>query len=289
MVWGTTWMAIEYQLGTVAPEVSIFYRYLIASGLLFAWCLARGRRLRFTLADHRRFLQLGLALFSLNYVLTYYAQQHITSAVTAIAFSTMLWMNILNSRLFFGTRVDGKVVAGSTLGIAGIVILFLPEVGTSLAANGTMTGILLAIAGAYVASLGNMVSQAAQSAGLPVVQSNAWGMFYGALLTGMTALGEGHGFAVDGSSGYLLSLLYLAVFGSIVGFGSYLTLLGRVGAGRAGYAMVMFPVVAIGTSVVMGESQPGIEMIVGVALVMAGNLLVLGRRRRITRRAEQQA
>jgi drug/metabolite transporter (DMT)-like permease len=94
---------------------------------------------------------------------------------------------------------------------------------------------------------------------------------------------------VDGSSGYLLSLLYLAVFGSIVGFGSYLTLLGRVGAGRAGYAMVMFPVVAIGTSVVMGESQPGIEMIVGVALVMAGNLLVLGQRRRITRRAEQQA
>jgi len=268
LVWGTTWMAIEYQLGVVSPEVSIFYRYVVASGLLFSWCTLRGLRLRFTVADHRRFLQLGLALFSLNYILTYYAQQYITSAVTAIAFSTMLWMNIVNSRLIFGTRIDGGVAAGSTLGIVGIVLLFLPELDAAAAAGATITGLLLAVAGAY---------------------SNAWGMLYGAVLTGITALAEGRGFALDTSGAYLGSLLYLAVFGSIVGFGSYLTLLGRVGAGRAGYAMVMFPVVAIVISVISGESSPRPEMFAGVGLVMAGNLLVLGARRRAAQRAEQQA
>jgi len=149
--------------------------------------------------------------------------------------------------------------------------------------------LLLAVAGAYVASLGNMASQSAQAAGLPVVQSNAWGMLYGALLTGITALAEGRGFALDTSGAYLGSLLYLAVFGSIVGFGSYLTLLGRVGAGRAGYAMVMFPAVAIVISVVSGESSPRPEMFAGVGLVMAGNLLVLGARRKAARRAEVEA
>ena len=275
VVWGSTWIAIEYQVGDIPPEVSVFYRYLAAAGLLFAWCRFKGLGLRFRAADHGRFLQLGLLLFSLNYVFTYYAQGYITSALTAIAFSTMLWMNILNSRVIFGTPVEARVVAGSMLGIAGIVVLFVPEVDSLSLDDATLFGTLLAIVGAYVASLGNMASKAAQSAGLPIVQSNAWGMFYGALLTAVFALLQGHSFALSAAPSYWISLTYLAVFGSIVGFGTYLTLLGRIGPGRAGYAMVMFPVVAIGISVAVGESTASSSMFVGVALVLAGNLLVL--------------
>ena len=103
-VWGTTWIAIELQLGSVAPEVSVFYRYALAATVLFSWCYSRGLRLRFDLPSHRLFALLGALLFSFNYILTYYAQQYITSALTAIAFSMMLWMNILNARVFFGIR-----------------------------------------------------------------------------------------------------------------------------------------------------------------------------------------
>jgi drug/metabolite transporter (DMT)-like permease len=274
-VWGSTWIAIEYQLGTVAPEVSIFYRYLLASALLFVGCAARGRQLRFALRHHIRFATLGLLLFSLNYVLTYHAQAYISSALTAIAFSAMLWINLLNARVFFGMRPSGSILGGSLLGIAGICTLFLPEARNLALDDTTVIGTGLALLGAFVASLGNMVSQAAQGRGLPIVQSNAWGMLYGALFTGFAALMEGQLFTFDWSPTYVGSLAYLAVFGSIVGFGSYLTLLGRIGAGKAGYAMVMFPVVAIAISLVVGEIQPSWDLAVGALLVVAGNVMVL--------------
>lgn len=278
-VWGSTWIAIEFQLGDIAPVVSVFYRYALASTLLFAWCQARGLRLSFGRAAHGYFVLLGLMLFSLNYVLTYHSQEYITSALTAIAFSTMLWMNIINSRLFFGARAGREVIGGSVLGIAGIVVLFLPEVDDLSFGDATLFGTALALLGAFVASLGNMVSQAAQQKNLPIIQSNAWGMFYGAILTGLAAWLGGHEFRLDWSLAYLGSLFYLTLFGSIVGFGSYLTLLGRIGASKAGYAMVMFPVVAVIISVLAGETRPGIGLVAGGALVIGGNLLVLRSRR----------
>ena len=274
-VWGSTWLAIEYQLGEVAPAVSIVYRYLVASALLFAWCVARGMPIDFDRRAHGYFVLLGLLLFSLNYVLTYQAQQLITSALAAVAFSMMLWMNIVNARIFFGVKAGKAVIGGSMLGIAGIVVLFLPEMGKLSADNSTLVGTGLAILGAFIASLGNMVSQSAQKHGLPVLQSNAWGMFYGALLSGVVALASGQSFTFDSSPSYVLSLGYLAVFGSIVGFGTYLTLLGRVGAAKAGYAMVVFPVVAIALSLAVGETEPGWNLLAGGVLVLAGNVFVL--------------
>jgi drug/metabolite transporter (DMT)-like permease len=278
-VWGSTWIAIEYQLGIVAPEVSVFYRYVLASTLLFGWCLLRGLRLAFDFRAHRRFMLLGLLLFCLNYVMTYYAQQYITSALSAIAFSTMLWMNILNARLFFGTRAGVRVFAGSALGIVGIAVLFLPQIGELSFSDTTLLGTMICVGGAYVASLGNMVSQRAQKEGLPIIQSNAWGMFYGAALTGAIALVEGLEFKFDPSLSYIVSLGYLSVFGSIVAFGAYLTLLGRIGAHRAGYAMVMFPVVALVISFFFEGLQPRPSIFAGIALVIAGNLLILESRR----------
>ena len=87
LIWGSTWFAIEFQLGVVAPEVSIVYRYAAASVLLFAWSRFRGLEMRFSLRSHGWFLLLGFFLFCMNYVLAYRAQIYITSALTAIAFS----------------------------------------------------------------------------------------------------------------------------------------------------------------------------------------------------------
>ena len=59
LIWGSTWLAIEFQLGVVQPEVSVVYRYAIAAALLFAWCLAKGQNLRFNLQAHVWFVLLG--------------------------------------------------------------------------------------------------------------------------------------------------------------------------------------------------------------------------------------
>jgi drug/metabolite transporter (DMT)-like permease len=275
LVWGSTWLAIEFQLGVVAPEVSIVYRYAGASLLLFAWSRIRGLPLAFSLRQHGRFFLLGMLLFSLNYILAYRAQIHISSALTAIAFSTLVWMNIINARLFFGVRAGWRVLFGALLGVVGIITLFAPQIGELTISDSVFYGSMLAFLGALIASFGNMVSQAAQKTSLPVIQSNAWGMLYGAGITGSIALAEGHEFVFDWSPGYLGSLAYLTVFGSVIAFGAYLTLLGRIGAHRAGYAMVMFPVVALILSAIFEDFTIDATVIAGTFLVLAGNVFVL--------------
>jgi len=275
LIWGSTWFAIEFQLGKVAPEVSLVYRYGMASLLLFAWCAWRGLRLRFAVREHVRFALLGLLLFGVNYIIAYRAQLYITSALTAIAFSTMVWMNIVNARLFFGVKAGTRVLLGALLGIAGIITLFAPRIGELSFTDGAFFGSFLAVLSALVASFGNMASQASQRAGLPVLQSNAWGMAYGTLFTLLVASASGHPFEFEWTAGYIGSLLYLTVFGSIVAFGAYLTLLGRIGAHRAGYAMVMFPVVALVLSTLFEGLEIDAMTACGCALVLIGNACVL--------------
>jgi drug/metabolite transporter (DMT)-like permease len=280
LIWGSTWFAIEFQLGTVAVEVSLAYRYLAAAVLLFGWCLATKRRLRFDAASHRYFALLGLFLFGLNYVLAYYAQVHITSALAAIAFSTILWMNIVNSRLILGTRIEPATYGGAVLGIVGIVVLFWPAVQSLSLTDETLIGACLVVASAAVASIGNIISQRAQQRGLPVVQANAWGMLYGGILLTAAAVLEGRPFTFDFSTGYVVSLAYLTVFGSIVAFGAYLTVLGRIGAHRAGYVFVMFPIVAVLISAMFEGLQIDWHIVVGAGIALAGNLVILAQRHR---------
>jgi len=275
LIWGSTWLAIEFQLGVVQPEVSIVYRYLMASGVLFIWCKIRGLSLSFKVKDHIYFVILGLLLFCLNYILAYRAQIHITSALAAIAFSTMLWINIVLSRVIFGTRATRRVLLGAALGIIGIIVLFAPQIRSVSFSDSVFFGSLLALAGAFTASCGNMVSQVAQRRSLPVMETNTWSMFYGAVLTFVVALASGHEFNFDATFTYIASLAYLAVFGSVVAFGAYLTLLGRIGAHKAGYATVMFPVIALLLSVAFEGLRLDLAIIIGATLVLLGNSLVL--------------
>ena len=276
-IWGSTWLAIEFQLGVVAPEVSIVYRYALASLLLFIWCKYRKLSLVFDVRSHLWFGALGLLLFSLNYILAYHAQVHITSALAAIAFSMMLWMNIVLSRVFFGTRATPRVMVGAALGIVGIVIIFAPQVEVVSFRDSMLYGCILAVAGALTASCGNMASQAAQKRSLPVLQANAWGMLYGALITAVVAVAGGHPFTFDATFTYIASLVYLAVFGSVIAFGAYLTLVGRIGAHRAGYAAVLWPVVSLALSMAFEGLRLDAPIVIGTSFVLLGNLLVLKR------------
>ena len=280
LIWGSTWFVLQFQLGEVPVAVSIVYRYLLAAGLLFGWCRLRGVPLDFDRRAHGRFAGLGVFLFGLNYLLAYNAQFHISSALNAIAFSSMVWMNMLNARLFLGTRIDRATLGGAALGVAGILVLFWPEVEAIGLGDATLIGAGLALSGAYVASLGNILSQRTQREGLPVLQSNAWGMLYGAILMGAWALVTGQPFILDTSLPYLLSLGYLALFGSVIAFGAYLTLLGRIGAQRAGYAAVMFPVVAFVLSALFEDLAITSHLVIGTTLALLGNALILARGRR---------
>ena len=188
----------------------------------------------------------------------------------------MMWMNVVNSRIFLGTHIEPKLWFGAALGLAGIVTLFWPEISEISMSDKVVFGASLSLTGAFLASLGNIASRNSQAQGLPVLQSNAWGMLYGTLITALVVWRRDVPFNFDFSFSYISSLLYLAVFGSIVAFGAYLKLVGRIGPHKAGYAVVMFPVVAVIMSFFFEGLELNKNIVAGVGLVLLGNVVVLG-------------
>lgn len=283
LIWGSTFFAIKFQLGTVAPEVSVAYRFALAALILLAWCWLKKLPMRFTPRAHLWMLLQGLSLFGFNYIVVYWATADLTSGLIAVVFSTIVLMNIANGALFFGKRPAATVLAGALVGLSGIVMVFLPEFAQLSVDGGTLKGLLLSLLGTFIASLGNMVSTRNQLAKLPVVQTNAYGMAYGALVLGAIAAASGAEVGFELTWSYTASLLYLALFGSVLAFGSFLTLLGRIGADRAAYAMVLFPVVALGISTLFEDYQWTTESLLGIALVFIGNVLIIGSRAQLKR------
>ncbi len=278
-IWGSSWLGIKFQLGQVPPDLSIAYRFMLSAGILLVYCLARRRRLRFPMRDHLFFAAQGLTLFSLNYLLFYVAAGSLTSGLLAVAFSTITVMNIGNGALLFGHAIDRRVAVGALAGIVGLALVYWPEIAGVELSHAALLGLALSLVATYSASLGNMVSVRHKGRAIPVIEANALGMSYGAALSLAVALGRGEALVFDWSWSYGVSLVYLALFASVFGFGAYLTLLQRIGADRAAYTSVLFPLVALGLSTLVEGYRWTLLAALGVALVLAGNLVVLGRPR----------
>ncbi|MEE2024153.1 MULTISPECIES: DMT family transporter [Alkalimonas] len=275
LIWGSTWFAIEFQLGDVAVEVSLVYRFGLAALLLWLWCLWRKLPMQMPIPMHLSVALMAVLNFALNYFLLYQAQLYLTSAMAAIAFSTMLLMNIVNTRLFFGQAIAKRIYAGALLGIAGIAVLFAPDLTELSLANTSLLGLLLVLSGTLSASFGNMLSVRNSRRGLAILPMNAWGMLYGSLALAALALLNGKTFTISSQPAYLWSLLYLSVFGSVIAFGSYFALLKRMGPEKASYVIVLFPLVAVVFSSLFEGFQWQLSTVTGFCLVLIGNALVL--------------
>ncbi|GAA0355903.1 EamA family transporter [Bowmanella denitrificans] len=275
LIWGSTWLAIEFQLGVVEPEVSLVYRFAMAALLMWGYCLYRKLPMRFNLVQHGFFILLALCNFGFNYLVLYWAQAYLTSALASIAFSTMLLMNIINTRLFFGQPIAGRTYIGALLGILGILLLFWQDLQQLDMSNTVLVGLLMALGGTLIASFGNMVSVRNSRRQVGVLQGNAWGMLYGTLILTLVSIFSGASFSFDARAPYVLSLIYLAVFGTVVAFACYFALLKNIGPQQASYVIVLFPLVAVVLSSWFEDFHWHSETIWGFSLVLAGNALVL--------------
>jgi drug/metabolite transporter (DMT)-like permease len=281
-IWGSTWYAIALQLYGVPIQVSVAYRFALATLILFVWCRLRRISLRFSRREHFLLLLLGLTLFSANYVLFYEAERYLVSSSVAIIFSLLVVFNIFNNWLFFRSRPDRQVIAGAVLGLFGIVLTFWPDLHSMSSGSGLVRGILLSLAATFTASLGNLVSVQLQKRRIAVVPANAFGMLYGTIVLLAYALFSGAEFSFDPTFRYVGSLIYLALFGSVIAFGAYLTLIGRIGADRAAYTSILFPIVALILSAALEHYLLNLSAAIGIVCILAGNALVLLRRRRTT-------
>lgn len=278
LIWGTTWIALKLQLGVVEIPVSIVYRFGLAALVLFAVLLATGRLQTMGRRGHLICVAQGLCLFCVNFMCFLTASQWLPTGLIAVVFSTASVWNALNARIFFGQRISASVLGAGALGLLGLGLMFWPELAAHDASPQTLLGLGLALVGTLCFSAGNMLSSVQQKAGLRPLTTNAWGMLYGALLLSGYCLLRATPFGMDWSVRYVGSLLYLVIPGSVIGFTAYLTLVGRMGAERAAYCTVLFPVVALNVSAYAEGYQWTAPALGGLVLVMLGNVLVFRRR-----------
>jgi len=274
LMWSTTWLALKFQLGVVDPQVSIVWRFAIAAPLMFLVCKIAGARIAFPLREHLRFAALGLFLYSTNFILFYNAGRFVVSGLLAVIFSLASLTNIALAAIFLGESLKPRVALGALVGLFGVALMFWHELDGSLG-TGPLIGLGLGFLGSLSFSMGNIIATRAASDGIPPLSMNAWGVTYGILVNAIVALFAGSAFVIEPTARYVVALLWLAVPGSVLAFWMYVTLLGRVGADRAGYTTIVAPVLALVVSTFVEDYRWSVLAIAGLALVAAGNFLVL--------------
>lgn len=278
LIWGSTWIAISWQLGEMPIEVSVLYRFALAALALFAILAAARRPLHLPLAGHTYALGLGVLLFSTNFLCFYHATRFIPSGLSAVVFASASIVSGLLLWLIEQRRPSGRWALGALLGVSGTLLLFWPELRQGDGQTPQL-GLLLACAGTLCFCLGNLVSARGQQAGFTVLQLVPWGMLYGVGLLFLWVLVRGETLTIPHGGRYLAGLIYLALFGSVVAFCAYLTLVGRIGAANASYATVLFPLVALTLSTWFEGYHWTTTAWVGVTCSVLGNLILFAPRR----------
>lgn len=276
-IWGSTWIGIKLQLGTVQPLVSVIYRFAIAGALLFLWCAIVRAPLRISRRNHGFIALQGCTMFGINYGLIYWSEVYLTSGVVAVINASLVFFNIFNARIFLKRKISAYGLLGGGIGLVGVMSLFYPEIRELRLSDHALRGLALALGSTFVASLGSIVATRNSHSGLPVTTINAWGMLYGTLMLTIVALVSGVRFSYEYTMSYTLSLLYLAVFGSVIVFGAYLRLLAIIGPEKAGYASMLIPVVALAISTVYEHYVWSIAAVIGLVLIILGNILAMRR------------
>jgi len=275
LIWGSTWYAIKFQLGAVDPLLSVAYRFILAGVILIAFCILTGRSMKFTSREHFLIFLLGLSLFGINYWFVYEAETILTSGVVAVIFSLIIFFNIFFNTVLLKGKIKANVIIAAILGVTGTTFLFKNELSNFNLNSKESIVFLLCLGGLITASLGNILSAYKQKKKIPVIQANAIGMLYGGLTMFVTVLILNKPIKFESSVTYLTSLFYLAIFGSVIAFSTYLKLLGEIGPDRSVYIALITPAIALIISTIFEGYRWDIYAVLGIVLLFSGNILAL--------------
>ncbi len=281
LIWGSTWYAIKFQIGVTDPLYSVAFRFFLAAFVLIAFISVKGESIRFSWKSHRYFMLQGVCLFGINYWLVYMSEEHLTSGLVAVIFGGLIFLNVFLSALFLKSKIHTPVVVGGVIGTVGIGLIFKDELSVFDFSDMNFVAFLMALGAMTLASFGNILSAYYQKRQMPVMQSNAFGMLYGAIMVLVIALLMGKPFVFDTSVSYSVALVYLSVFGSVIAFNTYLSLLGKIGPGKAGYISLSMPVIALLFSTFLEGYQWTAASIFGLLMILAGMYIALQRKQAV--------
>ena len=277
LCWGPTWYIIKFQLGTVDPMVSVFYRFFLASVIILLFCIYKKINLRFSIKEHFFIAVLGIFLFNINYVIFYLSTQYLISGFVALCFSSILFMNVINNIIFHRSSPNIVTLIGGTIGTLGLIIIFYDEIISFEFSSGTSYGIFLGITATYFASLGNLISAHTSKIKLEVIPVTGLGMFYGSISLVIYLILMGNSFSFEVSHQYIFSLIYLSIFGSVFGFSLYLTLIKKLGSNDAAYVAIIMPLMALVVSTFFEGLVWDLSLVLGAIMIVLGNIIILKR------------
>lgn len=269
LIWASTWHVILYQLAEVPALDAVAWRFALAALLMFAVAAWRGEDWRLPARTQPWLLLIGVVQFGLNYWGVYEAERHVPSGLVAVLFSLMVFGNAASGAWFFGQPITRRFAISALFGVAGVTMIFWPEVLAAQARPQAGLGLLLGLGAVFCACTGNALTLTLSRRGVALVPMLAWSMAYGALGLALVAGLGGGGLRLGHGLAWWVSLVYLAAIGSVVPFLLYFRLVQRDGPGRAALTSVLVPVIALAVSALLEGWQPH-------ALSWAGMALCLG-------------
>jgi drug/metabolite transporter (DMT)-like permease len=196
--------------------------------------------------------------------------------VVAVVFALLLVPNSALAWLFLKHKLTRRFLAGSSVAVVGVGLLFANEIRTATVAPGAvLIGIGLTLLGVLSASVSNVMQASEKLRARPIVTMLAWGMFYGTLANALFAIilyGEP---VVEYRMGYWVGLIYLGLFASALSFALYFKILREVGPGRAAYSSLLVPIIAMLFSTWLENYRWTTLAAAGCALALFGLFIAL--------------
>jgi drug/metabolite transporter (DMT)-like permease len=290
-IWSTTWHAILYQLEHTPPEAGVALRFALAGAMALAVAAWRGERLRCTPAEHARIALQGVFMYSLAYLCVYHAERHVPSGLVAVAYSVSPLLNGIAAWMLWRGALGWRFVLGGALCVAGVGLMFAPELAAVTAGANAQRGALFTLGAVLLSAVGSLLASRNAAHRLPFWPAIGWGMLYGAALSMALLYASGQTLSVPAplaAPAWWGSLAYLALAGSLTAFACYLALQQRIGPGAASTVGVMTPVLALVISAAFEGYRPVLLSWLGAGLALIGNGLIL-RPRPIARAAPAEA
>lgn len=281
-IWGSTWIVIRDQLGTVAPQWSVAYRFIIAAAAMAAFTWWRGQRLRPTRDELIAATILGFFQFCVNFNAVYLAERFITSGLVATFFALLVIPSTLLAWALLHHRPQARFLWSSAVAVAGVVLLFSHELREHAhRSTEIMAGLSLTLVGMLGAAIANVFQARPKVKEFPLFTLITWSMVMGTLMDIAVAVVIAGAPTMDWRPGYWIGLVYLAVAASVLTFSLYYPVVRKIGPAKAAYSSVIIPIIAMGLSTLFEGYRWSPSSIVGVVLALGGMVGALSRPRNV--------
>ena len=275
LIWGTTWIVIKFQLGSVNPSWSVTYRFATGGVALLAWCALKG--LPLTVPRHALpfLVLLGLFQFVMNFNFVYRSELYIPSGIPAVAFALLMVPNAILAWAFLGRKVSGRFVLGSALGILGVALLFAQQLSLPGTRAETMLGLGLVVAGILSASIANVMQASPKALTFPPITGLGWAMLIGSSMNAVVASIVAGPPQFDPAPSYWVGFLYLGVVASALAFAIYFDLVRQMGPAEAAWTGVLIPIIAMAISTLVEDFDWTAMAVAGCVLALVGMVVAL--------------